>query len=49
MVGYGTSGDGWNGYTVGPDFRTKRSGQNVFDFAETNDEANFSAASAEEV
>lgn len=49
MVGYGTSGDGWNGYTVGPAFRTKRTGQNVFDFAETNDEANFSAASAEEV
>ncbi len=49
MVGYGTTGDGWNGYTAGPNFRIKRSGQNVFDFAETNDEANFSGASAEEV
>jgi hypothetical protein len=49
MVGYGRSGDGVNGYTVSPNFRVKRSGQNVFDFAETDDEANFSAASAEEV
>jgi len=50
MVGYGTTGDGWNGYTANSaNFRIKRSGQNVFDFAETNDEANFSAASAEEV
>ena len=49
MVGYGTSGDGLNGYTIGPDFRIKRKGQNVFDFAETNDEAGFSASSAEEV
>ena len=49
MVGYGTTGDGLNGYTAGPDFRIKRKGQNVFDFAETNDEAGFSASSAEEV
>jgi hypothetical protein len=49
MVGYGTSGDGLNGYTIGPNFRIKRQGQNVFDFAETNDEAGFSAASSEEV
>jgi len=50
MVGYGTTGDGWNGYTANSaNFRIKRSGQNVFDFAETNDEANFSTASAEEV
>lgn len=49
MVGYGTSGDGWNGYNVGPAFRIKRSGQNVYDFAETDDEANFAPGSAREV
>lgn len=50
MVGYGTTGDGWNGYTPNSaNFRIKRSGQNVFDFAETNDEANFSGNSAKEV
>lgn len=49
MVGYGTSGDGLNGYTVSPSFRIKRQGQNVFDFAETDDEAGFSASSSEEV
>lgn len=49
MVGYGTSGDGWNGYTIGPNFRVKRSGANVFDFAETDDEAGFSAGSSKEV
>ncbi len=49
MVGYGTSGDGWNGYTVGPAFRVKRSGKNVFDFAETDDEANFALDSDKEV
>ncbi|WP_172199135.1 trypsin-like serine protease [Niveibacterium sp. COAC-50] len=49
MVGYGTSGDGWDGYYVSPAFRVKRSGKNVFDFAETNDEAGFSAGSSKEV
>lgn len=50
MVGYGTTGDGLNGYTAGSaNFRIKRKGQNVFDFAETDDEAGFSASSAEEV
>jgi len=49
MVGYGTSGDGWNGYTVSPSFRVKRSGKNVYDFTETDDEANFAADSAREV
>lgn len=49
MVGYGTSGDGWNGYTVSPAFRVKRSGKNVYDFTETDDEANFAAGSAREV
>ncbi|MCX9156107.1 S1 family peptidase [Niveibacterium sp. 24ML] len=49
MVGYGTSGDGLNGYNVSPAFRVKRSGKNVFDFAQTDDEANFSGASPKEV
>lgn len=49
MVGYGTSGDGWNGYTVGPNFRIKRSGKNVYDFTETDDEAGFAPGSAREV
>lgn len=49
MVGYGVTGNGLNGYTQGPSFRIKRKGQNVFDLAETNDEANFSAGSAKEV
>lgn len=38
MVGYGTSGDGINGFTIGPDFRIKRSGGNVVDFFEGDDE-----------
>jgi len=38
MVGYGTSGDGINGYTVGPAFRTKRSGQNIVDLFDGDDE-----------
>src|SRR6185503_21381193 len=31
MVGYGTSGNGINGYTVAPNFFVKRDGANVFD------------------
>jgi secreted trypsin-like serine protease len=49
MVGYGTSGDGINGYTVGPNFFVKREGANVFDLFDTDDEQGFSAASAPEV
>ena len=49
MVGYGTSGDGWNGYTVGPSFFTKRSGKNMYDFTKTDDEAGFAPGSAREV
>ena len=41
MAGYGVSGDGINGFTVGPNFRIKRSGGNVVDFFEGDDE-NFS-------
>lgn len=38
LAGYGTSGDGINGFTLGPNFRIKRSGGNVFDIFEGNDE-----------
>lgn len=41
MAGYGTSGDGVNGYTVSPDFAVKRSGENYMDFFDTDDEQNF--------
>jgi hypothetical protein len=49
MVGYGTSGDGINGYTVAPNFFIKRDGANVFDLFDTDDEQNFSLTSAPEV
>jgi len=38
MAGYGTSGDGINGYTISPSFSIKRSGQNVVDLFDGNDE-----------
>lgn len=38
LVGYGLSGDGWAGYTVGPNFRIKRSGGNILDLFEGDDE-----------
>lgn len=38
MAGYGTSGDGINGYTIGPDFRTKRVGENIVDLFDGDDE-----------
>ena len=41
MVGYGRSGDGFNGYTTGPDFRIKRTGQNVMDLFDRDDELLF--------
>jgi hypothetical protein len=47
MVGYGTSGDGINGYTIGPDFRIKRSGQNVIDLFDLDDEQNFAGGPKE--
>ena len=49
MVGYGTSGDGINGYTVSPSFFVKRDGANVFDLFDTDDEQGFSPTSAAEV
>jgi secreted trypsin-like serine protease len=49
MVGYGTSGNGIFGYTVGPSFFVKRSGANVFDVFDRDDEQNFASTSAAEV
>ncbi|MCX8004801.1 MAG: trypsin-like serine protease [Burkholderiaceae bacterium] len=49
MVGYGTSGDGLNGYTVPPSFFVKRVGANVYDLFDTDDEADFAAGSPREV
>ena len=40
MAGYGTSGDGINGYTVSPAFRVKRSGENYVDAFTADDEFN---------
>jgi len=47
LVGYGRSGDGINGYTTGPDFRIKRSGQNIIDLFDANDETHFSSGPLE--
>jgi hypothetical protein len=47
MVGYGRSGDGINGYTIGPDFRIKRVGQNYMDLFDLDDEQNFTAGARE--
>jgi hypothetical protein len=49
MVGYGTSGDGVNGYTVAPNFFVKRVGANVYDLFDNDDEAGFAAGSPREV
>ncbi|MFN3564746.1 MAG: trypsin-like serine protease [Burkholderiaceae bacterium] len=49
MVGYGTSGDGVNGYTVPPNFFVKRVGGNIYDLFDNDDEANFNPASPREV
>ena len=38
MVGYGTRGDGHNGYTEGPDFGEKLVGANIVDFIDFDDE-----------
>ena len=49
MVGYGTSGDGIAGYNVGPSFRIKRKGANIFDVYDTDDEQNYAPNSPWEV
>ena len=47
LVGYGRSGDGVNGYTVNSSFTVKRSGQNIMDVFDLDDEQNFEAGPAE--
>ena len=47
MAGYGRSGDGFNGYTTGPDFRIKRTGQNVMDLFDLDDEQHFASGPQE--
>jgi hypothetical protein len=49
MTGYGLSGDGIAGYTVNPSFFVKRTGENVMDLFDTNDEQDFSNDSPQEV
>jgi hypothetical protein len=41
MAGYGASGDGVNGFTIGPDFRIKRRGENHADLFDGDDEQGF--------
>lgn len=38
MIGYGTSGNGIDGYNVSPSFFVKRKGANVYDLSDTDDE-----------
>jgi hypothetical protein len=44
MAGYGTSGDGVNGYTVSPSFTVKRSGENYIDLFDGDDEQGWGGA-----
>jgi hypothetical protein len=41
MAGYGTSGDGVQGYNVAPSFTVKRTGENYVDLFDGDDEQNF--------
>jgi hypothetical protein len=41
LAGYGTTGDGINGYTQGPAFNIKRTGQNYVDLFDGDDEQGF--------
>lgn len=45
MAGYGTSGDGVNGYSVSPSFFVKRTGENYMDLFDGNDEDGWGGAS----
>jgi secreted trypsin-like serine protease len=47
MAGYGTSGDGTRGYYIDPDFFVKRTGENVVDYIELDDEQGFRAGKQE--
>jgi hypothetical protein len=44
MAGYGTSGDGTNGYYVAPSFFVKRTGENYVDLFDGNDEQGWNGA-----
>ncbi len=44
MAGYGTSGDGINGFTVDPAFNVKRTGENIMDMFDGNDEAGWTGS-----
>jgi hypothetical protein len=44
MAGYGTSGDGMNGYYVSPSFFVKRTGENYVDLFDGNDELGFAGS-----
>jgi hypothetical protein len=47
MAGYGTSGDGTNGYYISPSFSVKRSGENYVDLFDLDDEQGFEAGNQE--
>jgi hypothetical protein len=47
MAGYGTSGDGTNGYYISPSFTVKRSGENYVDLFDLDDEQGFTAGNKE--
>lgn len=47
MAGYGTSGDGINGYNVSPSFRVKRSGENYMDLFDRDDEQGYAGGPQE--
>lgn len=47
MVGYGTSGEGTTGFTIDPEFDTKRHGRNIIDLQDRDDEAGYASGPAE--
>ena len=47
MAGYGTSGDGTRGHYISPSFFTKRTGENVVDLFDLDDEQDFVAGKKE--
>jgi hypothetical protein len=47
MAGYGTSGDGTNGYYINPSFAVKRTGENYVDLFDLDDEQGFAAGNQE--
>jgi len=49
LAGYGRSGDGVNGYSVNPSFSVKRTGMNLLEAIDYDDEAGFVDTSAIEV